>query len=309
MGKNNWQIYKFGGSSLNDSDCINRVCNLIKGNSSENLIVVVSAMSGMTNQLLEYSQSKDESILQTISDRYIQTLNATLKDESFIENVINEFNQDLVSIRERARLDSEVTLNIEDNQILGYGEIWSSRLIKSVLNQVSSDLSDRDLHLINPLDVVTVYHTDMGTNIDWIESKKLFNKEFSGKQGIFIMGGFLARDSNSIATNLGRNGSDYSASIMGSLAEAKDVSIWTDTNGIMTADPNQIQSAKTIKKMSYDEAIELAYFGAEVIHEKTMLPLMNKGIPIYIRNTFNPESNGTEISSKANGQQLSLIHI
>ena len=104
MGKNNWQIYKFGGSSLNDSDCINRVCNLIKGNSSENLIVVVSAMSGMTNQLLEYSQSKDESILQTISDRYIQTLNATLKDELFIENVINEFNQDLVSIRERARI-------------------------------------------------------------------------------------------------------------------------------------------------------------------------------------------------------------
>lgn len=303
MSKNNWQIYKFGGSSLNDSDCINKVCNLIKGNSSENLIVVVSAMSGMTNQLLEYSQSKDESILQTISDRYLQTLNATLKDESFIENVINEFNQDLVSIRERASLDSGVTLNIEDNQILGYGEIWSSRLIKSVLNQASSDLSGRDLHLINPLDVITIYHTDMGANIDWAESKKLFNKEFSGKQGIFIMGGFLARKSDSFATNLGRNGSDYSASIMGSLAEAKDVSIWTDTNGIMTADPNQIQTAKTIKKMSYDEAIELAYFGAEVIHEKTMLPLMNKGIPIYIRNTFNPESNGTEISSKMNGLQ------
>ena len=81
MGKNNWQIYKFGGSSLNDYDCINKVCNLIKGNSSENLIVVVSAMSGVTNQLLEYSQSKNESILQVISERYIQTLNATLKDE------------------------------------------------------------------------------------------------------------------------------------------------------------------------------------------------------------------------------------
>ena len=303
MGNNNWQIYKFGGSSLNDSDCINKVCNLIKENSSENLIVVVSAMSGVTNQLLDYSQSSDESILKTISDRYIQTVNKTLSDESFIENIINEFNQDLASIRERVSLDSNLTLDIENNQILGYGEIWSSKLIKNILNQASCDLSDRDLHLINPLDVITVCHTDMGANIDWEESKKLFNKEFSNKEGIFIMGGFLARNSDSVATNLGRNGSDYSASIMGSLADAKDVSIWTDTNGIMTADPNQIQTAKTITRMSYDEAIELAYFGAEVIHEKTMLPLMNKGIPIYIRNTFNPESSGTKISSKVNGQQ------
>ena len=111
--------------------------------------------------------------------------------------------------------------------------------------------------------------------------------------------------SDSIATNLGRNGSDYSASIMGSLAEAESVSIWTDTDGIMTADPNKIDSAKTIEQMSYDEAIELAYFGAEVIHEKTMSPLIDKDIPIYIRNTFNPESKVTQISS-AVGQGQSV---
>ena len=135
---------------------------------------------------------------------------------------------------------------------------------------------------------------------DWAKDndkpQKLFNKEFSNKEGIFIMGGFLARNSDSVATNLGRNGSDYSASIMGSLADAKDVSIWTDTNGIMTADPNQIQTAKTITRMSYDEAIELAYFGAKVIHPKTIQPLKKKGIPLYIKSFVNPNEEGSVIA-------------
>ncbi len=131
--------------------------------------------------------------------------------------------------------------------------------------------------------------------VNWEKSLDAFNRETQNKSGIFIMGGFLASDNNQEPTNLGRNGSDYSASILGSLAEAKSVSIWTDVDGIMTGDPNQIDRAKIIEQMSYDEAMELAYFGAKVIHPKTMSPLMTKGIPIYIRNTFNPNSTGTKI--------------
>ena len=302
MVKEIWQVYKFGGSSLADGQCLLTVNEIIHQNESSNLVVVVSAMAGMTDQLVDYSKSKDNSILLKIEDRYRMTLKETINEKSIIKSLEDEFRNDLNTIKELAQSFSTEKISIEENQVLGFGEIWSSRLIRGILSQASSrDLNDRDLHLINPLDVITLYHTDMGANVDWAESEKSFNKVFSGKNGIFVMAGFIAKNSDSVPTNLGRNGSDYSASIIGSLAKARSVSIWTDTDGIMTADPNQIQTAKTIEQMSYDEAIELAYFGAEVIHEKTMLPLMNKGIPIYIRNTFNPESHGTEISSNVNG--------
>ncbi len=302
MVKEIWQVYKFGGSSLADGQCLLTVNEIIHQNESSNLVVVVSAMAGMTDQLVDYSKSKDNSILLKIEDRYRMTLKETINEKSIIKSLEDEFRNDLNTIKELAQSFSTEKISIEENQVLGFGEIWSSRLIRGILSQASSrDLNDRDLHLINPLDVITLYHTDMGANVDWAESEKSFNKVFSGKNGIFVMAGFIAKNSDSVPTNLGRNGSDYSASIIGSLAKARSVSIWTDTDGIMTADPNHIQTAKTIQQMSYDEAIELAYFGAEVIHEKTMLPLMNKGIPIYIRNTFNPESHGTEISSKVKG--------
>ena len=296
MVKEIWQVYKFGGSSLADGKCLLTVNNIIHQNESSNLVVVVSAMAGMTDQLVDYSKSKDNSILLKIEDRYRRTLQETIHEKSIIKSLEDEFRNDLNTIKELAQSFSTEKISIEENQVLGFGELWSSRLIQGILSQASSsDLNDRDLHLINPFDVITLYPTDMGANVDWAESEKSFNKVFSGRNGIFVMAGFIAKNSDSVPTNLGRNGSDYSASIIGSLAKARSVSIWTDTDGIMTADPNQIQTAKTIKQMSYDEAIELAYFGAEVIHEKTMLPLMNKGIPIYIRNTFNPESHGTEI--------------
>ena len=294
MQENSWQIYKFGGSSLNNSNCILNVCNLIKENSSQNLIVVVSAMAGVTDQLVDYSESRNQSILDKIADRYRVTINETIQEESIHEALLEEFSNDLKTINELAESYSEKSIKTEENQILGFGEIWSSRLIQGVLNE-SKD--QRDIHLFNPLEIITLCKTEMGTNVDWEESKNLFSESLSDKSGVFIMAGFIAMSSDSIATNLGRNGSDYSASIMGSLAEAESVSIWTDTDGIMTADPNKIESAKTIEQMSYDEAVELAYFGAEVIHEKTMSPLIDKDIPIYIRNTFNPESKVTKISS------------
>ena len=302
MQENSWQIYKFGGSSLNDSDCILNVCNLIKENSSQNLIVVVSAMAGVTDQLVDYSESRNQSILDKIADRYRATINETIQEESIHEALLEEFSNDLKIINELAESYSEKSIKTEENQILGFGEIWSSRLIQGVLNEAKDQ---RDIHLLDPLEIITLCKTEMGVNVDWGESKKLFSESLSDKNGVFIMAGFIAMSSDSIATNLGRNGSDYSASIMGSLAEAESVSIWTDTDGIMTADPNQIDSAKTIEQMSYDEAIELAYFGAEVIHEKTMSPLIDKDIPIYIRNTFNPESKVTQISS-AVGQGQSV---
>ena len=147
MQENSWQIYKFGGSSLNNSDCILNVCNLIKENSSQNLIVVVSAMAGVTDQLVDYSESRNQSILDKITDRYRVTINETIQEESIHEALLEEFSNDLKTINELAESYSEKSIKTEENQILGFGEIWSSRLIQGVLN-ASKD--QRDIHLFNP---------------------------------------------------------------------------------------------------------------------------------------------------------------
>ena len=188
MQENSWQIYKFGGSSLNNSDCILNVCNLIKENSSQNLIVVVSAMAGVTDQLVDYSESRNQSILDKITDRYRVTINETIQEESIHEALLEEFSNDLKTINELAESYSEKSIKTEENQILGFGEIWSSRLIQGVLN-ASKD--QRDIHLFNPLEIITLCKTEMGTNVDWEESKKLFSKSLSDKNGVFIMAGFI----------------------------------------------------------------------------------------------------------------------
>ena len=209
MQENSWQIYKFGGSSLNDSDCILNVCNLIKENSSQNLIVVVSAMAGVTDQLVDYSESRNQSILEEIEDRYRLTITETIQEESIHEALLDEFSNDLKIIKELAESYSEESIKTEENQILGFGEIWSSRLIQGVLSQSEEiDLNQRDVHLLNPLEIITLCQTEMGVNVDWGESTKCFTKSLSDKGGIFIMAGFIAMGSDSISTNLGRTGSD-----------------------------------------------------------------------------------------------------
>ena len=163
MQENSWQIYKFGGSSLNDSDCILNVCNLIKENSSQNLIVVVSAMAGVTDQLVDYSKSRNESILEEIEDRYRLTITETIQEESIHEALLDEFSNDLKIIKELAESYSGKSIKTEENQILGFGEIWSSRLIQGVLSQSEEiDLNQRDVHLLNPLEIITLVKQKWG---------------------------------------------------------------------------------------------------------------------------------------------------
>ena len=301
MKNDNLDIYKFGGSSLADSDCLSHVCDLIHQNSSDNIIIVVSAMSGVTNQLLAVSQEKNDQNWNGIIDHFKKTLKEINIDSEKKTELMANFSNNMETIDNLIALNQFDPDKTEENPVLGFGEVWSSNIIFNLLVTLSSkDPQRRGVHFLNPLDIINLSYGEMGPMVNWEKSLDAFNRETQNKSGIFIMGGFLASDNNQEPTNLGRNGSDYSASILGSLADAKSVSIWTDVDGIMTGDPNQIDRAKIIEQMSYDEAMELAYFGAKVIHPKTMSPLMTKGIPIYIRNTFNPNSTGTKIVLESN---------
>ena len=301
MKNDNLDIYKFGGSSLADSDCLRHVCDLIHQNSSDNIIIVVSAMSGVTNQLLAITQEKNDRNWDGVIDHFKKTLKEINIDSEKKTELMANFSNNMETIDNLIALNQFDPGKTEENPVLGFGEVWSSNIIFNLLVTLSSkDPQRREVHFLNPLDIINLSYGEMGPMVNWEKSLDAFNRETQNKSGIFIMGGFLASDNNQEPTNLGRNGSDYSASILGSLAEAKSVSIWTDVDGIMTGDPNQIDRAKIIEQMSYDEAMELAYFGAKVIHPKTMSPLMTKGIPIYIRNTFNPNSTGTKIVLESN---------
>lgn len=279
---------------MKNADALEQVGNLVINSDAENLIVVVSAMGGMTDALLQFSETQDSKLIEDIQSLYIETTDSLVKNVSSRLSLIEAFKEDIQAIREIAKLKDHASLSIEENEILGFGEIWTSKLLHAYL----SALGEIETSWLNPMDFLIIQNEDMGANVNWSKSKEAFTQAIQDKSGKVIMGGFIASDIEGKSTNLGRNGSDYSASILGSLSEAKSVTIWTDVDGVLTGDPRVVNKARMIEQMTYDEAIELSYFGAEVIHPKTMAPLMHKEIPLYIRNTFNPESLGTSINSQ-----------
>ena len=294
MSQKDWQVYKFGGTSMKNADALEQVGNLVINSDAENLIVVVSAMGGMTDALLQFSETQDSKLIEDIQSLYIETSDSLVKNVSSRLSLIEAFKEDIQAIREIAKLKDHASLSIEENEILGFGEIWTSKLLHAYL----SAMGEIETSWLNPMDFLIIQNEDMGANVNWSKSKEAFTQAIQDKSGKVIMGGFIASDIEGKSTNLGRNGSDYSASILGSLSEAESVTIWTDVDGVLTGDPRVVNKARMIEQMTYDEAIELSYFGAEVIHPKTMAPLMHKEIPLYIRNTFNPESLGTSINSQ-----------
>ena len=294
MSQKDWQVYKFGGTSMKNADALEQVGNLVTNSDAENLIVVVSAMGGMTDALLQFSETQDSKLIEDIQSLYIETTDSLVKNVSSRLSLIEAFKEDIQAIREIAKLKDHASLSIEENEILGFGEIWTSKLLHAYL----SAMGEIETSWLNPKDFLIIQNENMGANVNWSKSKVAFTQAIKDKSGKVIMGGFIASDIEGKSTNLGRNGSDYSASILGSLSEAQSVTIWTDVDGVLTGDPRVVNQARMIEQMTYDEAIELSYFGAEVIHPKTMAPLMHKEIPLYIRNTFNPESLGTSINSQ-----------
>ena len=294
MSQKEWQVYKFGGTSMKNADALKQVANLITNSDSDNLIVVVSAMGGMTDDLLKFSQTKDSKLLEEIETRYSSTIKDLLNGESNQLSLEDAFKEDINTIKQLADQFDYSSVNVEDNPILGFGEIWSSKLLNAYLDS----LGEVQTSWLNPMEFLIIENQEMGANVHWSMSKKAFIDCIEGLAGKVIMGGFIASDEDGNPTNLGRNGSDYSASIIGSLSEAKSVTIWTDVDGVLTGDPRVVAKARIIEQMTYEEAVELSYFGAEVIHPKTMAPLMHKDMPLYIRNTFNPHSQGTCISSE-----------
>ncbi len=300
-----FKIHKFGGSSLSDAGCFARVGDIIAGMPDRAVGIVVSAMGGMTDKLIQLSQLAEQdddafvAELDNIGQRYAKVAKELVKGDK-LERLLDEWQQDAVDISDILKAVAVIRSAPERTRdvVAGYGEIWSARLLAAHLEQKLG--KKRAGKWIDAREVIKVRHGELGPAVMWDESRaaiaKVVDKKFSG---VAVITGFIASDEQGLQTTLGRNGSDYSAAIFAALTNADELSIWTDVDGVMSADPNRVPEAHIIELLSYDEAMELAYFGAKVIHPQTLGPAIDNGIPVIIRNSFDPRHPGSRISTQS----------
>ena len=304
MAKNRWKIHKFGGSSLADADCFRRVAGLMLDRRADRIGVVVSAMGGMTDALLNLAQlavrddDTYEAELAVIGERY-STTTSELLDGKQKAAVLDAWSKDADDVRDVLKAIALVKSAPQRSRdvVAGYGEIWSARLLAAVL---ASMAPERGGTWIDARDVITVHQTELGPTVQWEVSRDKFSSVVPADfAGIAVMTGFIATDEVGLQTTLGRNGSDFSAAIFAALSSACELSIWTDVDGVMSADPNRVPEARVIDHLTYNEAMELAYFGANVIHPQTLGPVIDNEIPVFIRNSRKPEHPGSRVAADA----------
>lgn len=318
MAQTQWLVHKFGGTSVADAECFKRVADIVLAEPAARQAVVVSAMSKMTDALLglvagaEQSASSIAPGLEALAIRYRTTVRALLP-EAVAGEVLQAFDADLSDAEDVLHAIALVRSAAERSRdlVAGFGELWSSRLLAAYLRERCRAAGfAREVRWIDARQLIVIEPGELGPSVVWDESGPRAALAFAGiEQGIAVVTGFIASDRSGLYTTLGRNGSDFSASIIGALLDASAIVIWTDVDGVMSADPNRVPEASVIPELSYNEAMELAYFGAKVIHPQTMAPAVLRSIPIYIKNTFNPAAPGSRIgqSTGGDGQQIKGI--
>ena len=296
-----WVVHKFGGSSVADADCFGRVAEILDAQRAPRLAVVLSACRGVTDALLnvialaERQDSRYPAEIAALRARHAKIAEALLEPSSaglYLASFDRDCH-DIEGILHTVQLTRSAARNVSD-LITGYGEIWSTRLFHRYLEERSGQRGA--LQWLDARQVLVVEWGVLGPAVQWADSQsKLAAAVSPDFRGTLIITGFIASDRRGVQTTLGRNGSDFSASVFGALLDAAQIQIWTDVDGVLSADPRRVPDATVIDSLSYNEAMELAYFGAKVLHPQTMAPAVGRDIPIWIRNTFAPEKPGTLI--------------
>lgn len=304
-------VLKFGGTSVQNSKWIDNAIEIAHQQVDRAPVIVSSAMGKTTNAILdiidlaEVGKLEDaQSILKKINETHLECisdfLSGTNKDsaELRIKSLIDEFSSLISGIS----MLKECSIRSRDT-LLGFGERLSTTLIyhRCIERDISAELLDSREFIKTDSNFNSANVNFELSNTKIIETIKPESKK------IIICQGFVGSNIEGVTTTLGRGGSDYSATIIGSALDAEEVQIWTDVTGIMTSDPRIITGAKTIDQMTYNEAAELAYFGAKVVHPATIQPAVKKEIPVWVKNTRDIKAPGTKISSTINSKGLKAI--
>lgn len=286
-------VHKFGGSSLADAACHARVAELLRASDEPVQIIVVSAMRGVTDALVslgpEMPSAMRATLIEALQLRHLAA--AEPLRQPALERWLRQQFALLAQTADRA--GAEAWPAAMRAEVHGLGELCSAQLLAARLHH-----DGLECEVLDARDVLTVRHGELGASVDWERSEAAWVAwRALHAAARVIVTGFVARDADGRATTLGRNGSDYSAAIFAVLGNACDLTLWGDTDGVLSADPRLVPEAVPLATLSYHEACEMAYFGARVIHPQTMIPAMQRGLPIRIRNTFRPEHPGTRIDA------------
>ncbi|WP_395054161.1 aspartate kinase [Flavobacterium sp.] len=288
------RVFKFGGASVKDANGIKNVLNVLKTVGYEDLLIVISAMGKTTNALeiviKNYFDKSNElnSSLQDVKKYHNQILLDLFDDEN--HDVFFAVNSHFADLEYFIRSNKSPNYNFVYDQVVSYGELVSTTIVSHYLN--SQAIKNNWLDVRNFIKTDTTYRDAL---VDWDATQKLISKNVK-KKTVNITQGFLGSDNNSFTTTLGREGSDYTAAIFAYCLNAESVTIWKDVPGVLNADPRYFENAVLLNQISYREAIELAFYGATVIHPKTLQPLQKKEIPLFVKSFINPLLPGTSVS-------------
>jgi aspartate kinase len=298
-------VMKFGGTSVQDAKAIERAAAIVKGRLAQKPVVVVSAMAKVTDQLLAMARAAGAGdrktalkLCRALQERHYNTAGELLGTALFTE-FHGDLGADFENLEELLRGISavgELTPRTTD-YVAAFGEMLSSKIVTAAFAGMGLASA-----LVDSRDCIVTDSTHMRAAPLFEETNARLQSKVApllaaGK--VPVMGGFIGSTKAGITTTIGRGGSDYSAAIVGAGLGAERIEIWTDVDGMLTTDPNLCAEARRIKVISFDEAAELAYFGAKVLHPATVLPAVQKNIPVYVLNSSNPACEGTRISARA----------
>ncbi|HCK65713.1 MAG TPA: aspartate kinase [Anaerolineae bacterium] len=311
-------VMKFGGTSVGSADALISATQIIRDAQKDwnRMVVVTSAMAGVTNLLLDsarfFSSGKPDSLAQaesTLREKHFSAAETLIKNKSLLEETKKEINaliQIFVNLCNAIQVLGEASPRVLD-AVASLGERMSLRLLTAVINEAGIKAKG-----IEANEFIVTNSNFQNAHPDFAITKEktqaLLNPLLN-EGNIVITTGFIGANAEGVITTLGRGGSDYTAAIIGSVLPANEVWIWTDVDGVMTTDPRIVSSAKTLSEISYGEIAELAYYGAKVLHPKTIRPVVDAGIGLRICNTFNPTHEGTRLtaSGKKNGHVIKAV--
>jgi aspartate kinase len=294
------KVFKFGGASVKDAKAVKNVADILKFFPGENIIVVISAMGKITNALerltdaVFYKKENAAAVLAEIKKYHFDIIAELFPDKNHA--IYNEISNTFVELDWAVDDEPTENYNYEYDKIVSLGEIISTKIVNEYLLEAGIDAKWRDVR-----DFIQTDNTYREGKVDWELTQSLVDKDLAPvlekeKGLVIVTQGFLGGTSENFTTTLGREGSDYSAAILAYATNAESVTIWKDVPGVLNADPKWFDETKKLEQLSYQDAIELAYYGATVIHPKTIKPLQNKKIPLIVKSFIDHEEKGTIIN-------------
>ena len=286
------QVFKFGGASVKDADSVKNIVTVLKKTGFTNKLIVISAMGKTTNALENVihayfnDSTKVTDTIKTCLNYHLDIISILFpKGHAIFETVHTLFKQ----LGNFLELNKSPNYDFVYDQVICYGELTSTHIVSAFLSE--NNIKNQ---WVDARELIKTDANYRDAHVDWETTKKNIQETIQ-KEGLFVTQGFVASEGNNFTTTLGREGSDYTGAIFAYCLNAENLTIWKDVPGVLNGDPRVFKNTKLLKRISYNEAIEMAFYGASVIHPKTLQPLQRKEIPLYVKSFITPENPGTYI--------------